>query len=739
MRWRSKLALGVVALVALITAVIATSVPVKCQAGADAAGCLSLIGGPTGQALAALAKNDQGFIASLKNSAATAERFNAKKCSIYSENYVFMALAGTLTALVAKGKAEDPPQKPYLPANYDEAIKDINGLIGELIGTLLAETSGPLADFMKQLLAGLPKEQADYINQKILEGSKDELKKFIQEKFTEWLANNDVFQLFYAFLDCGVVVATSGIDEQVSAALSDTKGCWNFLNTCANSLGDCLAGVAALGEAIAKGIANVPGAIYETFKSVANAIGGAPSAFAAAVEGVHCKYFGKCLTPGPQQEFCAVNMACGAGQSIAACTQYAYANYGGCYINVSCTAGLVADPDLGICTCPAGQAMQNGACAACPAGQTSSSWVNTSKTCWGSSWGTSKPSLNRLKCEVSGGGSKACCPPGQKLTGAGLTVNACGPICPDTLFNTTKASCETCAAGSYGKITSTISTNHGQVRIGMCELCPKGAESKQASLGLDSCTCPADTQLKNGACVACGENTYSKGGAVTQLAKLGGPQCKTLVCMPKNGKPQFVNDNLQCEVCPAWAMKSDGRSCIGGSSADTVKLFGTCSKRGFGWQDNPDWKFITDATGKPIGYGGPGEQCVCKTGFKQQDQKCVSIRTQPPIALSCTSRGSGFIDNPNKPGQCICKSGYQRVGKSCVEASVALPRRQENPKVEKTTATARNCPPGMHASPSGKSCLPDLDIGGGFSAGSRPGGGAAGTASPGISPGCRKC
>jgi hypothetical protein len=209
--------------------------------------------------------------------------------------------------------------------------------------------------------------------------------------------------------------------------------------------------------------------------------------------------------------------------------------------------------------------------------------------------------------------------------------------------------------------------------------------------------------------VPCGANSYSKGGSVTQLAKLVGPECKKLFCPNKNGKPQFVNDKLQCEACPASAVKSDGRSCIGGSSADTLNLIGTCAKRGSNWQDNPDWKILTDWSGKPIAYGGPGEQCVCKFGYKPQDGKCV----RPEPVASCTSRGPGFIANPNNPRQCVCKSGYQRAGNSCIGTNIALPRGTK-PQVEKTSATAaRNCPPGTRPSPSGKNCLPDLDGGDG--------------------------
>jgi hypothetical protein len=289
---------------------------------------------------------------------------------------------------------------------------------------------------------------------------------------------------------------------------------------------------------------------------------------------------------------------------------------------------------------------------------------------------------------------------------------------------------------SYGDLQK-ASFATGDVKIGECKLCPKGAKSDKASIGLNSCGCPADTQWKNGECLSCGADMYSKGGSVTQLAKVIGPECKKLVCPNKNGKPQFVNDKLQCEACPAWAVKSDGRQCIGPSSANTLALVGTCSKRGSNWQDNPDWKIITDATGKPVGYGGPGEQCVCKFGFKLQDGKCA--RPEAPVAVNCASRGAGFIANPNNLRQCICKSGYQRVGNGCIETNIALPRGTK-PQVEKTSATARSCPPGMRPSPSGKNCLPDLDSGGGFSAGSRPGGsgGLGGTAaSPGG--GCRKC
>jgi hypothetical protein len=826
MRLAAKLAVCAVALVAAFAAVIASTTPTKCQAGADAAGCLALIGGPTGQALAALAKNDAAFLGSLKKGAESAKLYEEYKCSAHTGNYAFMALSGMLTGLVAKGKATKPPEEPYLPDTFKEAKEKIDGLIAGLVAAILTEAGGPLSDVANGILAGLPSEIAEKVKEvlaAVTADAKDKAKKELTQLIQDQLAvlgENPFIKMLLSFLDCGLVVATSGVDEQISATLEDTKGCWNFLNTCVGSLGDCLAGVAALGEAIAKGIANLPGAvvgaIVDGFNGVIDGIGDTGKAIGKTIEDIHCNYFGKCLVGGVQQEICIVNVGCAMGESMNQCksnviaTAAAYPKPGFstlCTFNAFCpptAIGATLDPAIGpVCTCPLGQAWQNGACAACPTHVLSSTNISPDNTCWSQTYNDYAPSLDRLKCELKGTlGTPGCCATGMKLiAGLGLSPSACGPICgpKNALFNPGTKQCSVCQPGSFGKVASTNSNSHGtvligecekckpwetsalgsvgaesctlkctaegsmfnpkteacdvcglnsygdlqkasfatgDVKIGECKLCPKGAKSDKASIGLNSCGCPADTQLKNGECVSCGAGTYSKGGSVTLLAKSLNPECKKLVCPSKNGKPQFVNDNLQCEACPAWAVKSDGRQCIGPSSANTLSLVGTCSKRGSNWQDNPDWKVITDATGKPVGYGGPGEQCVCKFGYKVQDGKCV----RPEPVASCASRGAGFIANPNNPRQCICKSGYQRVGNSCIETNIALPRGTK-PQVEKTSATAaRNCPPGTRPSPSGKNCLPDLDGGGGFSLGSRPGGtgGPGGaTASPGG--GCRKC
>jgi hypothetical protein len=650
------------------------------------------------------------------------------------------------------------------------------------------------------------------------EKAKQELTQLIQEQL-QALSSQPFISMLLGFLNCGLVVATSGVDEQVSSQLNSVEGCWNFLKDCVDPA-KCLASVAALGEAIAKGIVNLPGeivaAIKDAIKGVTGAIGGAATAWAGAVEDLHCNLFGKCLSAGVQQEQCGnVSFTCAIGGSMKECVDLKVAAAKAnpkpgfnelCNFIPNCPSnsiGVTLDPAVGaVCTCPLGQAWQNGACAACP-GPSISTTASADNTCWTTTQTTYAPSADRLKCDTVGTlGTQACCATGMKLiAGLGLSPSACGPICgaKNALFNPGTKQCSVCQPGTYGKVASTNSSSHGtaligecekckpwetsalgsvgaesctlkctaegsffnpkteacevcglnsygdlqkasfatgDVKIGECKLCPKGAKADKASIGLNSCGCPHDTQWKNGECVSCGAGTYSKGGSVTQLAKLIGPECKKLVCPKKSGKPQFVNDNLQCEACPAWAVKSDGRQCIGPSSANTLTLVGTCTKRGSNWQDNPDWKIITDAMGKPVGYGGPGEQCVCKFGYKPQDGKCV----RPEPVANCTSRGPGFIASPNNPRQCVCKSGYQRVGNSCIETNIALPRGTK-PQVEKTSATAvRNCPPGTRPSPSGKNCLPDLD-GGGFSAGSRPGGGIAGpggtTASPGG--GCRKC
>ena len=60
----------------------------------------------------------------------TAANYAKKKCEAFVQDYVFLAIAGALTALVADKQ---------LPNDYDKAKEKLDSFIGQIIASLLAD------------------------------------------------------------------------------------------------------------------------------------------------------------------------------------------------------------------------------------------------------------------------------------------------------------------------------------------------------------------------------------------------------------------------------------------------------------------------------------------------------------------------------------------------------------------------------------------------------------------------
>jgi hypothetical protein len=535
----------------LLAAIVAHASASAKPAGQDAAGCLALVGGPTGQLAAQLAKNSSAadIQGAWSKAGETAANYAKKKCEAFVQDYVFLAIAAAVTALVADGQ---------LPKDYTAAQAQLDGYIGQIIASLLADPNSPLAAVVQELGKLMPAEWMKAFTEAAMDSAKEGAKEKIaalwkeaKEKITDAVP---ILALFLNYFDCAVIVATGGAADQVKQVIDTYEGCAQFLATCTQSLGDCIGSVAELGQAIGKGIADLPGAFVD---AVAGAFNGAAAAIGAALttigEAVNCglvkctaaqsvppnDIYPPCQTgwvPGqPYQwtdadgkihnEIASPACVCGPAMSIPGShNPVAYGASGTVMMSdgVGGYACGCADKSQGYqagagCTaCPGGQVRCDGSCGP-PAviQQASFGWDDKTK-----SWG--KKTGNKVSVSIMQGDTcqkRTCtCGLGDKpvvdtATGACSCASACQPgsIYPQavtaaldpTLMDGTF--CHVCPANHRAEqgLASGKSTALSFETVDQCTPCADDESAPPGSAQCIKLACPAGSLAKAHQCVPC--------------------------------------------------------------------------------------------------------------------------------------------------------------------------------------------------------------------------------------------
>lgn len=502
----------------------------------NAAGCLAIVGGPTGQFAADLATgNSTG--ANYEKKSKAASRYTSKNCGAYSQNYVFLALAGALTTLVAMKQ---------LPDDYDAAKGVIDNFIAQIIADIIEGALSPDSP-LHPLASALPADWLQQLKEAIAKSAIEKIKELLDTAASE----NPIFAQLLAFFDCGLVVATSGAAEEVVKALEDTKGCGEFLLMCAQPGQQlkCLATIADLGAAIAQGIVNLPGAVLDAivgaFNSVGETIDAVGGWIAGVGEGIQCG-LNTCLTPGVQQEQENFIYACVPGWLKAEegynfqTAQYSMkpphcacnAPQGSKWVanaNGTAYACKCNDPTLGY---------QGGACAACPAGMAPDSKSGACVTCPPipdySIHTTITGEINGTQVKTGVIGANGQCVAKTCLCGKG-DKPVVDPV-------TGACSCQSvCQPGS-----AYPSSAAAMADPAACTVCGANTMSSHGQTGYEFVKFVAPENYTD-SCIPCSENERSNPGSTT---------CLPLNCNPKT----HVARNHECVPCQG----PGGKCLIGG-------------------------------------------------------------------------------------------------------------------------------------------------------------------------------
>jgi hypothetical protein len=464
----------------------------RADKASDAAACIAIFGGPTGAAIATLAKGNtlkqaENQFSDAKKAADASERYALKACAAYQQDPVFQAMAAALTTMVVAGE---------LPNDYEQASEKVQHAIGKIIGALLEKALTDGNSPLHYLAAQLPADFAATLKDLIAQNATDAL--------IELLKNNPITAPFVAYFDCGVVVATSGIKEQLQQLLdqakqttSDAQDCGNFLKTCTGSLTDCAAGMADLGVAIIKGAANLPGEVYDRAKkAVEAAINAIDDSLAGHGSGVAVQVNADAVCPAgplPEHIFTVMSQEEAKKQNgqllILAKIAGTYYPTQFCTCpapsKVSSGKGLSATGQVNYCECDGAAVYQGGTCKLCPTGYGAEG--ESCKLCPTSPGWASKDGLcQQWTCAKE--------KPGLKLVSYGSTFGDCNYK-------------HTCGTGKVWK-----DGPGGQSATGSCQVCPPNTTASYASSNKDS--------ESAGSCRACEYNEVSKAGGA----------CKPLVC-----------------------------------------------------------------------------------------------------------------------------------------------------------------------------------------------------------------
>lgn len=553
--WKAATALLAVAMIAL------SGAPARASNATDAAACMALVGGPAGTAAAALANGNglkplEQMFGDAKKAAQAAGRFAAKGCAAHTEDPVFIAVTSAITAMVLSGK---------LPNDYDTASKTIEKLIGEIVGKLVQAALENSASPLHYIADALPSGFMDQLNQYIKDQATNEI--------IDLLNSNPVTKQFLDYFDCGVVVATSGIKDQVQHMIDLAKqtkqnahDCADFLKTCVGSPVDCLTGMAELGVAIAKGVANLPGELLKDVlvvgKEAKQAVLTIASSPAAAGEYVQCHLTGAMCsaTPGPQQEFCSVVFQCNPGDSYEACAAKLTSQVPtGCsYFDYQCKGGVQTiklSSGKQFCGCPAGQ------------GIVMNDYYSTCAPCTGDGKVLDGGFCKTWTCAAS--------KPGMKLVGYGKEFGRCNyeHLCQGAqVWDSKTNSCTHCPDNTVFAGYSTGTGNNVIQNSGVCRSCAYDESLKyipgtgggfkvsaQGSVSLDLLTCQKlqceglshPDKNRPHECVAC-KAVFDP--TAKQYASLGTKFGSKPVCLDADfdGKPP----------CPSGQVPVPGGHCI---------------------------------------------------------------------------------------------------------------------------------------------------------------------------------
>jgi hypothetical protein len=514
---------------ALLGAALAVHAPAAAdQASNDAAGCLALVGGPTGEIAAALAKGGSlaGVVDDTQKGLAAAERYNSQGCQAYTQDYVFLALSGALTALVALGE-----EKGGLPDDYDAAQKKINDFIGKIIADIISAGLQEGSPF-HALVAGWGEDFLKQLLQAIAEGTVSSLLETAKQQYPFVL-------LLTSYFDCAVTVATSGAAKKAKAAVDNYQGCAAFLQTCIGSLADCMAGIAGLGAAIASGVADLPGeiagAVADAFNAAGKAVGQTATAFG---EWVNCELAGPCLTPGVQRDArldpqsysygpCPAGWVPGSWAEFDDITGKHHAKYvPNYYCKCPDNTHITANGD-GTFACVCDNAKQaykgGGVCSACPSGQTPDP----------------QSGVCGLIANVCAKKAKAICipPPGMVSNYDEDCSCVQSRLCENgSAYNTKTQKCDICPANHYA--------NYGKNQpAGQCLECKANEMSKAGQTSCAKLTCDGKTHIF----------VASKPHQCTPCAKVAGKP----ICVV--GEPKAKREALK-PVCPPGTRRK-GNTC----------------------------------------------------------------------------------------------------------------------------------------------------------------------------------
>jgi hypothetical protein len=585
-----------------------------------AASCLAIVGGPTGQFAADLATgNSTG--ANYEKKSKAASRYTTKNCGAYSQNYVFLALAGALTTLVATKQ---------LPDDYDAAKGLLDSFIAQIVADIIEAALSPDSP-LHPVASALPDGWLDQLKNAIADGAIDKIKELLETAAKE----NPVFGQLLAFFDCGLVVATSGAAEEVVKAFEDGQNCGEFLLMCAQSPTSCLATIADLGAAIAAGIVDLPGDILGAIVGAFNKVGAAVDAvggFIAGVgEGIQCG-LNTCLPPGPQQEQENYIYACVPGW-LKAEESYSFqtAKYSlgppDCACNAPQGSKWVANANgtAYACTCnDPTLGYQGGACAACPAGTSPDAKTGACITCPPipdySIHTTATGAINGTQVETGIVGDNGQCVAKTCLCGKG-DKPVVDPV-------TGACSCQSvCQPGSvYPSGTAAIADPNA------CSVCPANTRASQGQTGYDLFTFAAYQDQ----CVPCDSKT--------ERSDPGSATCVPLDCNPKT----HIGQNHQCVPC-----QGPGGQCIIGGDPVRPKQWRYDVQQGVKVK-----RFFVDETYKKR-FDKPG-----KIKRDVVDGVTVNPRTQNP---------KGTIMNPRDQGA----KGVTAKAKQIKEKTVTKSRAPE--------------------------------------------------------------
>ena len=164
-----------IAALTLLTALWFSAPAIAASENAEnAAGCLAIVGGPTGQFAADLATgNSTG--ANYEKKSKAASRYTTKNCGAYSQNYVFLALAGALTTLVASKQ---------LPDDYDAAKGVIDNFIAQIVADIIEGALSPDSP-LHPLVSALPDGWLDQLKEAIAKGAIDKIKELLETAASE--------------------------------------------------------------------------------------------------------------------------------------------------------------------------------------------------------------------------------------------------------------------------------------------------------------------------------------------------------------------------------------------------------------------------------------------------------------------------------------------------------------------------------------------------------------------------